>query len=75
MNAKKCKALRKIARTMRHPLSGGYLVTRHRERVVPTGQLTADGKQQVVRYTPVTIRNDAGGLRGAYRELKKAAAK
>lgn len=73
MNAKKAKALRKIARTLRHPLSGGYKSQQHRERLVKTGALNADGTPQLRAYIPETITNDPQGLRGAYRLLKKAA--
>lgn len=75
MNAKKAKALRKIARTLRHPLSGGYKEIARKEKLLPTGKFLPSGLPEYVRYTPVTVLNDVGGLRGAYRELKKAAAK
>ena len=70
MNAKQAKFLRKNARDLTDGTTG-YVQTKHRERLVKTGGLNADGTPQLRAYTPITLRNEPNSFRGVYRTLKK----
>lgn len=53
MNAKKCKALRKM---MGGKIDGTtYLEVKRKARLVPTGRLKEDGTQIMEVFTPVTV--------------------
>ncbi|MNQ84818.1 hypothetical protein D3C85_999580 [compost metagenome] len=71
MNAKKAKFLRRIARRAGSTANNGYITTKHRERLVKTGGLNANGTPELRVITPVTMRNNPQSPRGVYRNLKK----
>ncbi|MND20293.1 hypothetical protein D3C87_1353110 [compost metagenome] len=71
MNAKKAKQLRQLARKAYPANNINYATTEHRERLVKTGGLNADGTSQLRVVKPITITIQTNCARGIYRAMKK----